>query len=108
MDSDPVRRQGPERDNCGGGGRPRSFPSGPPFPFEVRLRLRRSHDDFERIICMVEVAQTKPSKARLGDEALDFVSNTRNGGERALWQPESASTDLGGLGGISFALTCSG
>src|SRR5213078_2869967 len=30
MDSDPVRRQGPERDNCGGGGRPRSFPYGPP------------------------------------------------------------------------------
>src|SRR5436305_939421 len=32
MDSDPVRRQGPERDNRGGGGRPRSFPSGPPPP----------------------------------------------------------------------------
>src|SRR5206468_11230691 len=30
MDSDPVCRQGPERGSTGGGGRPRSFPSGPP------------------------------------------------------------------------------
>src|SRR6266508_1522647 len=30
-DSDPVRRQGPERGSTGGGGRPRSFPSGPPL-----------------------------------------------------------------------------
>src|SRR5919201_2308864 len=51
MDSDPVRRQGPERDNCGGGGRPRSFPSGPPSRLKSWLRLRRSHDDFKRIIC---------------------------------------------------------
>src|SRR5437764_481552 len=29
-DSDPVRRHGPERGSTGGGGRPRSFPSGPP------------------------------------------------------------------------------
>ena len=29
-DSDPVRRQGPERGSTGGGGRPRSFSSGPP------------------------------------------------------------------------------
>src|SRR6476619_4024044 len=28
-DSDPVRRHGPERGSTGGGGRPRSFPSGP-------------------------------------------------------------------------------
>src|SRR5439155_22316682 len=32
-DSDPVRRQGPERGSTGGGGRPRSFPPGPPQPF---------------------------------------------------------------------------
>src|SRR5919201_967647 len=31
-DSDPVRRHGPERGSTGGGGRPRSFPSGPPSP----------------------------------------------------------------------------
>jgi len=30
-DSDPVRRHGPERGSTGGGGRPRSFPSGPPL-----------------------------------------------------------------------------
>src|SRR6266581_1343253 len=29
-DSDPVRRQGPERGSTGEGGRPRSFLSGPP------------------------------------------------------------------------------
>src|SRR6267143_3992158 len=32
-DSDPVRRQGPERGSTGGGGRPRSFSSGPPHNF---------------------------------------------------------------------------
>src|SRR5215216_6832003 len=30
--SDPVRRHGPERGSTGGGGRPRSFPSGPRPP----------------------------------------------------------------------------
>src|SRR5919204_2216035 len=47
-DSDPVRRQGPERGSTGGGGRPRSFPSGPPSPPEVRRGLRPHHDDFGR------------------------------------------------------------
>jgi len=41
MDSDPVRRQGPERGSTGGGGRPRSFPSGPPLSRLEICRLRR-------------------------------------------------------------------
>src|SRR5881396_634723 len=34
-DSDPVRRHGPERGSTRGGGRPRSFPSGPPFANQI-------------------------------------------------------------------------
>jgi len=32
------------------------------FPLEVRLRLRRSHDDFERIIFRVEAWRTSRAK----------------------------------------------
>src|SRR5580765_1982860 len=39
-DSDPVRRHGPERGSTGGGGRPRSFPSGPPLIVEIRRASR--------------------------------------------------------------------
>src|SRR5580765_4194303 len=39
-DSDPVRRHGPERGSTGGGGRPRSFPSGPPLIVGIRRALR--------------------------------------------------------------------
>jgi hypothetical protein len=39
-DSDPVRRHGPERGSTGGGGRPRSFPSGPPLSSGIRRALR--------------------------------------------------------------------
>jgi hypothetical protein len=39
-DSDPVRRQGPERGSTGGGGRPRSFPSGPPLFVRCNARCR--------------------------------------------------------------------
>src|SRR6185437_6460645 len=44
-DSDPVRRHGPERGSTGGGGRPRSFPSGPPLPARIHPRLRLGHDE---------------------------------------------------------------
>ena len=37
-DSDPVRRHGPERGETGGGGRPRSFPSGPLAGTALELR----------------------------------------------------------------------
>src|SRR5580765_7755506 len=39
-DSDPVRRHGPERGSTGGGGRPRSFPSGPPLIVGIRRAPR--------------------------------------------------------------------
>ncbi len=42
-DSDPVRRHGPERGSTGGGGRPRSFPSGPPLRAAQR-RAGRAED----------------------------------------------------------------
>ena len=39
-DSDPVRRHGPERGSTGGGGRPRSFSSGPPSRRRNPARIR--------------------------------------------------------------------
>src|SRR5437867_3843472 len=42
-DSDPVRRHGPERGSTGGGGRPRSFPSGPLLR-EAKRRAGRAED----------------------------------------------------------------
>src|SRR6476646_8903923 len=39
-ESDPLRRHGPELGSTGGGGRPRSFPSGPPLSSGIRRASR--------------------------------------------------------------------
>src|SRR5436190_16626952 len=66
-DSDPVRRHGPERGSTGGGGRPRSFPSGPPLIRTKPGSASPSHDDFARIcICLrraVSATRAKPASA---------------------------------------------
>src|SRR6266511_5326022 len=59
-DSDPVRRHGPERGSTGGGGRPRSFPSGPPLR-EAKRRAGRAEDG-------------RPGKARPASN-VDIVSD---------------------------------
>ena len=71
-DSDPVRRQGPERGSTGGGGRPRSFSSGPPLlSSEIRRASRAMmiSDDF--VPGASTFSRRRRSRHRRGTHLLD-------------------------------------
>src|SRR5256714_155721 len=103
MDSDPVRRQGPERGSTGGGGRPRSFPSGPPNRPKSGAASPH-HDDFGRIryrrAFVSEHGQSPHSRRELRS------ARERRG--RITWRRRLASTASAGLEGTSTGPISSG